>query len=141
MLWIVIRLLAADPADADTRMKVRKLRDELKDEKSAQNWTAAQDLGTLGPDAKEAIPALREALKAKSVETRGHAAAALLLIDPAEAGRAWPVLREVFKDRTHLFLHLGLIEPLGQKLKPATKEIVAGLLQLAGEEVIFGWVI
>src|SRR5437763_13634002 len=105
MLWIVISLLAAAPADDDTRMKIRKLIDELKDEKSAQNWTAAQGLGELGPDAKEAIPALREALKAKSVMARGHAAAALLLIDQAEAERAFPVLREIFKDPKETFAH------------------------------------
>src|SRR5262245_61282400 len=111
MLWIVMGLLAVAPADDDTRMKVRKLIAELRDEKSALNWTAAQGLGELGPDARDAIPALRDALMRKSSMVRGHAAAALLLIDQAEAERAFAVLREIFKDQKDTFAHLSLLDP------------------------------
>src|SRR5262245_48646142 len=121
MLWFVLSLLLAAPADDETKEKVQKLITELKNEKSPLAWTAAQDLGALGAEAKEAIPALREALNAKSVETRCHAAAALLLIDPGQAERAFPVLRDVFKDPKQTLVHMTLLDPLGQKLEPATK--------------------
>src|SRR5947209_13427341 len=104
-------------------------------------WTAAQGLGELGPDAKEALPILRDALKSKSSMARGHAAAALMLIDQAEAERAFPVLREIYKDPKETFAHLSLLDPLGRSLKPATKTTVQGLLQLAGEDVVWGWVV
>src|SRR5262245_40644227 len=141
MLWFMLSLLLTAPPDDEPKSKVEKLIADLKKENNAFAWTAAQELGSMGAEAKEAIPALRQALKAKSVETRGHAAAALLLIDPAEAERAFPVLREVFKDRDQGLAHMTLLEPLGQRLEPSTKAITTGLLQLAGEEVIWGWVI
>jgi HEAT repeat protein len=141
MLWIVIPLLAVAPPDDETRMKVRKLIAELKDEKSAVDWSAAQGLGEMGPDAKEAIPALRDALKKKSSMVRGHAAAALLLVDQAEAERAFPVLRDIFKDSKDTFAHLSLLDPVGRSLIPTARATVQGLLQLAGEDVIWGWVV
>jgi HEAT repeat protein len=141
MSWFLLGLLLVAQAEDEPKSKVEKLIAELKKDNNPFAWTSAQELGSMRMEAKEAIPALRQALKAKSADTRGHAAAALLLIDPAEAGRAFPVLFEVFKDREQGLVHMTLLEPLGQRLEPSTKEITAGLLQLAGEDVVWGWVI
>src|SRR5438034_1311601 len=103
MLWILMSLLVAAPPDAETKRKVRRLIDDLKDEKSPLVVEAARKLGQYGPAAEAAIPALRLALKAKTVEVRSQAAAALLLINENEAGLAFPVLLEVFKDHNELF--------------------------------------
>lgn len=142
MLWIVLGLLVgAPPDDEDTAERVKKLVKELQGKKPEAASAAAYELGNIGPAAKEAIPALREALKSKSVELRGLAAAALLLIDQAEAARALPVIREGLKDQREASLHFQLMAMLGGKLKPSTREVVQGLLEMAGEDNPFGWII
>src|SRR5262249_40847392 len=47
---------------------------------------AASALGLMGPRAKEAVPALREALRDEDTEVRGRSAQALEEIDPKAAG-------------------------------------------------------
>ncbi len=58
---------------------------------------AAKMLGRLGPEAKQAVPALRQALKDESVRARVEAAAALWRIDRQHEA-AVPVLASALKD-------------------------------------------
>src|SRR5207253_2474008 len=63
----------------------------------------------------------------------------LLLIDQAEAGKAMPVLRAVFKESKDGILPFQLWLALGRKLRPATPEMVTALLKLAGDDHPLFW--
>src|SRR5262245_13976842 len=90
--------LSAQPSERETRARVRKLIDAWADEKASARQLAADQLGSLGASAKAAIPALRAALADRERAVRSFAAAALLLIDQDEVGKALPVLQATFKD-------------------------------------------
>ena len=40
-----------------------------------------------------------------------------------------------------MFAQIGLVEALGRRFTPASKEAVQGLLQLAGEDAVWGWIV
>jgi HEAT repeat protein len=83
-------------------------------------------LGLIGPPAKDAVPALRDALRDPDSTIRLCAAQAIGLIDPAQAKNAIPIAVAILKDpdyesrRTALFL----LSELG----PQAKEAVPALL-------------
>jgi HEAT repeat protein len=125
--------LEAQPSDAETRARVRKLIGELSDDKASVRQSAADQLGSLGTRARAAIPVLRAALGDKELSVRAFAAASLLLIDQAEVGKAMPILQSVLKESKDA-LPLQLFFKLGHALKPATPEMISALLKLAAEE-------
>jgi HEAT repeat protein len=89
----------------------------------------ADPLGAIGPAAKEAIPALRKAMKQWPPEWRLIAVKALVRIDPAEARRNLPALRAALKhrkpaERCYAAAALGLIGPAAQAAVP---DLVAAL--------------
>lgn len=61
---------------------------DLKHDIPDTRWNAARILGTLGKDAKEAVPGLVEALRDGDKEVREQAASALKKIDPDAAKKA-----------------------------------------------------
>jgi HEAT repeat protein len=97
-----------------------------KDVAKAQN--AADQLGSLGDDAIEAVPALAAALKSNDVKLRQRAARALGAIGVA-AKAAVPALSAALADedpivRAHAARALGLI---GEAAKPATPALVKAI--------------
>jgi HEAT repeat protein len=78
-----IRLLPQHKGDA--AKVIPALIDSLKDKKNDElRWSAAIGLGYFGEEAKEAIPALQEALRDKDARVREGAAVALSRIDPSK---------------------------------------------------------
>jgi HEAT repeat protein len=63
-----------------------------------QSFWAAEILGTMGPDAKSAVPALRKALESANGSTRLNAAVALPKVDAKEELRL-AVIKELLQDR------------------------------------------
>jgi hypothetical protein len=86
-LWGAIHSLQnanRSPGDNLDR-KVSSLVAHLKDEVPAVRRAAAEALGQIGPEAKAAVPALRDALRDEDGGVRRLAAAALEKIDPEAA--------------------------------------------------------
>jgi HEAT repeat protein len=82
-LGVVLAALAASPAPAEDRSAdVRGLQISLKSEKAAERAASARILGEIGPAAKEAAPALTDALKDPERDVRKNAAQALGYIGP-----------------------------------------------------------
>jgi hypothetical protein len=140
MLYVVLSLLLP-VQDEETTKRVEKLIKDLGSQKTAEVVSAATELAGFGPAAKAALPALRESLNAKSLEVRGHAAGALLLIDQAEAGKAMPVLREAIGEKGDPLLCLNLLNVLSNRVKPSRPETVEGFLKLAGEKDPLAWML
>ena len=69
----------------------------MEDEYQKVREAAADALSAFGPDAKEAVPALTEALKHKDAGTRWSAVRALGKIGP-DAREAIPALTKALKD-------------------------------------------
>ena len=67
---------------------IRALVGALKDEESSVRWSAAQALGEIGPAAKEAVPALTDALNDNNRRVRNRAALAMEKIQAAPATAA-----------------------------------------------------
>jgi HEAT repeat protein len=91
-------LLNIDPHPTDL---VASLLEVLRDQTDENRWFAADVLGELGPDARSAVPALKEALDSDSYTLRESAAKALQKLQagaggepkPAECGRShWPTV-------------------------------------------------
>ena len=76
---------------------IEKRIDELKSEHTMVRFRAAEALGMLGPQAKQAVPALAEALKDEDAGVQVAAALALPEMGPA-AKEAVPALTEALKD-------------------------------------------
>jgi HEAT repeat protein len=74
-----------------------ELAEMLRSEDPAVQVQGAYGLARLGPEAREALPALAAALKAPDVRVRQNAAAALAAIGPQAAG-AVPALTETLGD-------------------------------------------
>jgi HEAT repeat protein len=75
------------------------LKAALHDPEAAVRTAATQELGKIGPGAKEtAADLLRTAASDKEPEARVGAAKALLQIDPAEARKAAPALADLIQD-------------------------------------------
>jgi HEAT repeat protein len=73
--------------------------DQLKTATSAtERWRAAQALGAMGPEAREAVPELSRALKSDDAMLRAEAATALGHMGPA-ARPAVPALKELLTDK------------------------------------------
>ncbi len=93
----------------------------LRDQSSAE---AARALGDMGPDAAQAVPALRAALQDR--EHPVHLAAAAALVRVARAGDALTVLmkaaRDSEQDRDLAARELGAIGPAAREAVPALSE-------------------
>src|SRR5262245_52513468 len=128
-----------DPKPEETRARVRELVAELEHASPDARATAARKLGEIGPPAATAVPALKGVLKDRSVEVRGHAAFALLLIDQAMAKEAVPVMVEALQTPGSFFSFevLGLIE----RLHPAHRDLVQALTEAAGSDHALLWVV
>src|SRR5438132_220876 len=94
----VLLLLAVPLTAAAEPTEVQGLIARLKADKEQDRADAARRLGQLGPKAKEAAPALVEALKDPLVDVRLRAAAGLARIDGKHHPQALPVLRATLKD-------------------------------------------
>jgi hypothetical protein len=69
---------------------VLALAEKLKDKHWSVHCSVAKSLGQIGPPAKEAVPALVEALKHADADTGKIIIEALKSIDPDAALKAWP---------------------------------------------------
>jgi len=88
-------------ADQDQTV-IRGLSDALNDEKPLIRARSANGLGKIGPAAREAIPALLDALEDNDPEARLRAALALVAIDKSRAGPAVPILLERARQKPSL---------------------------------------
>jgi HEAT repeat protein len=113
---------------------VPELTEALKDKTphSPFRLRAAMALGNLGPSAKDAVPALVEALNAETAKygpLRFHAATALGQIGP-DADKAVLPLLDLLNDKNAGPVRLLAIDALG-KIGPSAKDAVRTLKELA----------
>lgn len=93
-----------------------------------QRLAAARALAGLGPQAKDAVPLLKEALKEKDENLRVEAAMALARIEPGSK-EAFEVLLPLLQDdpkdrsRANLFRGLRLLNELGPLAEPAVSRL------------------
>ena len=95
------RVLDATAVTSAQQISVSELIRQLEDEDEVVRVSAADALGTLGPKARSAIPALTKALGHKDERLRWHAARALSVFGP-DAKDAVPVLASLLKDENPL---------------------------------------
>ena len=93
-----VAAIAAVAFAEDRSGDVRGLQITLKSEKAAERAASARILGEIGPAAKDAAPALAEALKDADREVRQNAAQALGYIGPGAKGAA-PALVAALQDK------------------------------------------
>jgi len=93
-----VAAIAAVAFAEDRSGDVRGLQITLKSEKAAERAASARILGEIGPAAKDAAPALAEALKDADREVRQNAAQALGYIGPG-ARSAAPALVAALQDK------------------------------------------
>ncbi len=93
----LLALVAAVSAE-DRSADVRGLQITLKSEKAAERAASARILGEIGPAAKDAAPALAEALKDVDRDVRQNAAQSLGYIGPGAKGAA-PALITALQDK------------------------------------------
>jgi HEAT repeat protein len=91
-------LISFSPATATPLARLWRLVEMLKDADEFVRQRAADALGSIGPNAAEAVPALAGALEDPDAVVRSSAAAALGSIGPNAAG-AVPALADALKDR------------------------------------------
>jgi HEAT repeat protein len=97
----------------------------LDDRPGARSVTAARALSNLGPEAKAALPLLKEGLKRKDAEVRGTVLGLLVVIDPMTA----PLLVTTLKDSEPRMRDAAraALEALGPKAKAAIPALVRRL--------------
>ena len=136
LLLLSSLLTAAEQSRSGAESKaVEHWCEELKSKEFRQQWHAAYVLGTLGPQAAEAVPALHAVLEVKpgSYEyTRCMAAWALGRIGSA-AEPEIPFLIETMRATTLVSVRRSTAEALGN-FGPAAKAAVSGLVKMLGNE-------
>lgn len=103
LLLLLLPLLPAQAADPKKRKDGPPMVDGLKALKHADanvRYKAAHTLAELGPQAKFAVPALREALEDKHPLVRVKVAEALWKIDKTPTATLLPILLEAMKDKS-----------------------------------------
>ena len=135
-LFGVAALVAVGSAE-DRSGDVRGLQITLKSEKATERAASARILGEIGPAAKDAAPALAEALKDADRDVRQNAAQALGYIGPG-AKAAAPALIFALKDndaqvRRSAAFALGKVGSLDAEtpLKTARKDSVEAVRDAA----------
>ena len=120
--------------DESVAAYISSLITDLKASDRERRWRAAQGIRYVGPEAREAIPVLRETLKDRNSSYRQCALEALINIGPEEKG-VLPVVIEKLNDRTDPILSGIAAQGLG-KLGARAKEAVPALIDLlrTGEE-------
>ncbi len=110
------------------------LKADLKASDRETRWRAVQGIRDVGPEAREAIPALREILKDRNFSFRQLALEALISIGPEEKA-ILPVVIERLNDRSDSHLADIAAQGLG-KLGAKAKQAVPALIDLlrTGEE-------
>ncbi len=122
------------PAGAESKV-VQRWCEELKSKEFRQQWHAAYVLGTLGPQAAEAVPALHAVLDVKSVRNeyaRSMAAWALGRIGPAAESEI-PFLIETMHATKLVAVRRSTAVALGN-FGPAAKAAVSELVKMLGNE-------
>jgi HEAT repeat protein len=106
---------------------VTALIDTLKGENGDVSTLAAEALSMVHPRPREAVPALRDALKKDP--SRVEAAVALVRIDPKQAGEVVPVLIEELKteDQKRRLAAIHALRQIGAASKPAVHVLVERL--------------
>jgi HEAT repeat protein len=134
LLVLPLSAAAQPPARPDERA-VQPWIDQLNSAEFRQQWHAAYVLGTLGPQAAAAVPALHATLDVNSRRNeyaRSMAAWALGRIGPAAAAEI-PLLVETMRTTKLLAVRRSTVEALGN-LGPAAKPAVSDLLKILGNE-------
>jgi HEAT repeat protein len=130
---IGLLLFASWAAAADdvksVQADVRRLIVKLAGDKADERGTAAHDLGKLGSAAQRAVPALQRLLGDKDSYVRTQAAIALLKIDQTRGKEALAALTALYADKDELAVFAVLVEM--REVRPTSKDVVAGLLELA----------
>ena len=122
------------PAGAESKV-VQRWCEELKSKEFRQQWHAAYVLGTLGPQAAEAVPALHAVLDVKSGANeyaRSMAAWALGRIGPAAESEI-PFLIETMHATKLVAVRRSTAVALGN-FGPAAKAAVSELVKMLGNE-------
>src|SRR5690606_26045519 len=104
---------------------------KLPDRDSDLRRQAAKELGEMGPEAKEAVPALRKALRDSDAYVRRFSAEALGAIGPA-AKEAVPDLALAMNDGKKV-VALAAVESLGRIGQPAIAALT-GAVKDAGKD-------
>ena len=132
-----VAALAGTARVEDRSADVRGLQITLKSEKAAERAASARILGEIGPAAKDAAPALAEALKDTERDVRQNAAQSLGYIGPG-AKSAAPALIAALQDkewqvRKAAAFALGKVGSLDaeEPLKKARKDQVKGVEEAA----------
>jgi HEAT repeat protein len=114
----------AGPAPADKVVLIFAATLSGKNERRGQ---AAHELGRIGPPARDALPALREALKDKNPWVQMAAAEAAFRIDQDQAKVTVPVLLDILKqEKKHSNARMHAIEVLGQ-MGPTARDAAPAL--------------
>jgi HEAT repeat protein len=129
--------LAEDRPAIPPRQSVQHWTEQLSAADFRDRWYAAYALGTLGPEAAPAVPALRNVLelhgdKADHEYVRGMAAWALGRIGPA-AESAIPLLSQTMHSRGHLAVRRASVESLGN-FGASAKAVVPDLVKLLDDD-------
>lgn len=86
---------------------------------------SAAALAHIGADAKDVVPALKDAIKGKDTHLRMNCASSLYKYDKANARFAVPVLREALKDKNTQVEAVLRLKPLGSDAKEAIPDLIA----------------
>jgi len=139
MLFALVLCLPLSTADGQRAIPddktVAQWADQLNSKEFRQQWYAAYDLGTLGPQAAQAVPALHALLDVKSGANeyaRSMAAWALGRIGSAAAGQI-PFLIETMRSTKLLAVRRSTAEALGT-FGDAAKPAVSELLKMLNNE-------
>jgi HEAT repeat protein len=125
--FIVAAMADTGPA---AKLAVPFLRQALKDHEPVVRGNAAAALAHIGTDAKEATGELRSLLDDKVTHVRFYAAYALIKLDAAQHGRAFPVILDSIKNknephelREQFILVLATLGTLAKEAMPILETI------------------
>lgn len=129
LLLAAVPAVAAEGSKPVTQPEMVRLVEGLRSDNVGDRVAAARDLGKLGPAALKAAPALQRLLRDKEMSVRAVAAVAMLKIDQERGKAALDALASVFTEKDSLAFLLVLVEI--RDVRPTTKDVVAGFLELA----------
>jgi HEAT repeat protein len=123
-LIVILMALFGQVAAQNNTDKVTDLIKQLKSQDAGDRLSAARALGEMGPEAKQAIPALLEALMDQSYFVRENAAIVLRVMGP----EAIPELIEALKGRNDFVSGsaANVLAQIGPKAIPALTEALKG---------------